>query len=229
MKMKKVIVLSVVLVLAGLSWFGYKSYVRHVREAADKRAGVCLREYYSLVGDGYPSEENCKKLAPLLVEMAELSKKTSAGVSESLFSRRLDGSFLINDFATAERLMDELPDKSENWKTGAKAKIRAHAALTKGDKATALKEFEAFCESQLKEDPDAREFDPYTGVEWPKEGVLGRNMKRMSGLAADTGDKAKSAKYLEEAKRYGKAAIEKVKDDPESKSAMEKEFSDILK
>ena len=148
---------------------------------------------------------------------------------EQLFARRLDGAFIVGDYAKAELLMDELPGKSANWKSGAKAKIRAHAAQDKGDKATALKEYGVFLEAMRADASDVSEIDPYTGVEWTKEMIVARNLKRMAGLAADIGKADEAAKLLAEAKEVFKAALEKAKDDPEMKAAIEKDAGDLIK
>jgi hypothetical protein len=227
--MKKIILPVVALTVVVALVFGVKTYVKKVRAAADKEARVQLREFYKLAGNGYPDAAAQTNLVRLIGQMEVLSKKCGPDMREALFARRLDGAFIVGDYLKAESLMDELPGKSENWKKGAKAKIRAHAAQDKGDKATALKEYGNFLASIRAEAATENEIDPYTGVEWTKEMIIARNLKRMASLAADIGEKDKAAALLAEAKVAFKAALEKAKDDAEMKAAIEKDAGDLLK
>lgn len=228
MNKTKAIAVAVVGALAlAAVFFGLGRYRDYRRDCADRCADDCLRAYAKIVGDGR-SRVPAETLVPVLKKMEELSGTCSDAVAEMLFARRLDGAFLAGDYAQAERMMDDLPEKSANWKAGAKAKIRAHAALERGDKAVAIGEFETFCKTLMQEPPDAVECDPYSGVEWSKEGLLARNLKRMAGLSAEIGDKARAEKFLSEARGYAEVALEKAKDDQESAAALRAEFPDFL-
>ena len=229
MKSKSLIVIPAAVLGSALVIWGGCTYREHLRDRADRRASELLRTYFKLASDGYPDEKAKEQLRPVIAEMGAVSERCRDRMKEALFPRRLDGAFLVGDYAIAEAMMDQIPDKSVNWREGAKAKIRAHAALEKGRKAVAIKEFLAFCDTQLKEDPESKEFDPHTGVEWTRDGVLAHNYKRISDLAGETGDAALRDKYLAEAKKYAKVAIEKAAGDPDSKAAMEKEFAALVK
>lgn len=228
--MKKKIVFAVVAaaaVAAGV--WAVRTHLKNVQAAADRKGRAELSRFYKLAGDGYPDAAARTNLVALIAEMEQTSKKCGADMREALFARRLDGAFIVGDYAKAESLMDELPGKSANWKAGAKAKIRAHAAQDRGDKAAALKEYGVFLETIRAESGDVNEIDPYTGVEWTKEMIVARNLKRMASLASDIGRKEEAAKLLAEAKTVFRQALEKAKDDPEMKAAVEKDAGDLLK
>lgn len=229
MKTKNIILTAVVAAIIAGGVYGVKSYLKKVRLEADKKGRQELRTFYKLAGNGYPDAAAKTNLVALIAEMEQTSKKCGEDMREALFARRLDGAFIVGDYAKAESMMDELPGKSDNWKKGAKAKIRAHAAQDKGDKATALKEYGVFLETMRADKAEVNEIDPYTGVEWTKEMIIARNLKRMAGLASDIGRKEEAAKLLAEAKTMFKAALEKAKDDPEMKAAIEKDAGDLLK
>lgn len=209
--------------------YGVKAHARAVRMAHDQKARAELKEYYALAGNGYPDAAAKKKLTALMEQMAQTSLKCGTDMREELFTRRLDGAFIVGDYAKAESLMDELPGKSDAWKKGAKAKIRAHAAQERGDKATALKEYGVFLETIRADKESPNEIDPYTGVEWTKEMIIARNLKRMASLAGELGRADEAAKLLAEAKKTFKAAYEIAKDDAEMKAAIEKDAGDLLK
>ena len=225
---KKVVALAVIAVLAlcGYLWYG-----ACVRNRADAAASDCLRRYYKAAGDGSPSAEGRAALKGILAEMEAVSPKCSATMANALFERRLDGAFLIGDYARAEAMMDELKGYTENWKTGAKAKIRAHAALQKNDKATALKEFGIFVETLVKNDKMKDELDPLSGIAWTRNGLLARNKKRMAELAADIGQKAEALKLRAEAKAHYRAAIAEAEANGKlkAKAELEKDAGSLLK
>jgi len=221
------VVLAGVVAIA-VACVGLKCYHNYKRACADRRAAECLHKYARIVGDGTKAVP-AEKLAPVLAEMSVLSGECSEDFVEALFSRRLDGAFLIGDYALAEKMMDDVKGKSQSWKDGAKAKVRAHAALARGDKAAAIGEFETFCQALLLEDPDFCECDPSSGIEWSREALLARNLKRMGELAAEIGDKDRSAKFLSEARKYAKVALQKAEDDPECHQILLDDFGSLVK
>lgn len=225
------VVIIVLIVIAAGAIFGYRRYTDYVRDQADKQAAECLRIYFRAAGDGSPDVMACEELKKVMVEMEAVAQKCNPDMAKLLFDRRLDGAFLVGDYAKAEALIDELVGYTENWKTGAKAKIRAHAALKAGDKATALKEFGAFVETLVKDETMKEENDPCTGVAWTKDGLLGRNKKRMSELAADIGQAEVAAKLRAEAKAHYLAAIAEAEsnNDIDAKAELEKDAGDLLK
>lgn len=200
-----------------------------MRARAEKQASVCLRQYYKAVGKGQPDAAAQEQIAKLLPEMEALTPKCGENVRESLITCRLDGAFLIGDYAKAESMMDIVPGKSPEWKQAAKAKVRAHAAQVKGDKATAAAEYLKFVELILADKAEMLEVDPYTGAEWTKDGVVARNYLRISQLLSDVGRKDEAAKYRAEAKKYFDEARKHCADDAESKKALEEACADLLK
>ncbi len=232
MKTRKPIVVIVVLVaIAAGAIFGYRKYADYVRNQADKRASECLQAYFRAAGDGSPNAVACEELKKVMTEMETVSQKCSPEMAKLLFDRRLDGAFLVGDYAKAVAMIDELTGYSENWKEGAKAKLRGHAAQMAGDKATALKEFGIFVETLVKDETMKDEIDPCTGVAWTKEGLLARNKKRMAELAADIGQKDVALKLRAEAKAHYLAAIAEAEasNDTEAKTELEKDAGDVLK
>lgn len=215
-------------IAVGIACAGICYYRNYKRACADNRAADCMRAFAQMIGDGR-GEVQKDALKPLLDEMDSLSGSCSDVVAESLFTRRLDGAFLLGDYAKAEKMMDDIPERSENWKAGAKAKIRAHAALERGDKAAAIGEFEVFCQTLLRENSDVGECDPCSGVEWSREGLLARNLMRMSALAAEIGDKGRSERYLAEARNNAKIALQKAAADADATAVLRNELGPLLK
>ena len=224
-KVKTVLGAVGALVLAALAVYGWGRYRDYRRAEADKGAVQALREYDRIVGDG-TKEIPAEKFRPLLERMNACEKHCSEDLAELLFARRMDGVFLLGDFAEAERMIDSLPKKSDNWKTGVKAKIRAHAALARGDKNAAIGEFETFCNSLLAERADLTECDPCTGIEWSREGILARNYRRMGKLAAEIGDLERSAKFAEAAKANYAVALEKANGDEDTIETLKADFAE---
>lgn len=228
--MKKRIFVGIALVAAvAAAIYGINLYRAHVRNCADKAAAQQLRDFYRLVGNGYPDKESCAKIREVMVSMEETMKRCSEVTYEALFSRCLDGAFIVGDYEKAELLMDSLPGKTENWRKGAKAKIRAHAALERGDKAAAIPEFLAFLESIKAEPGEINEVDPYTGMEWTRDMIVAHNLKRLGELSADIGKADDAAKYAADAKAMFAKALADAKDDPEMQDAIMKCAGDLLK
>lgn len=226
-----IIVVVVLVVVAAGGIFGYRRYTDYLRDRADRQAAECLRAYFRVARDGSPDAAACEELKKILVEMETVSQKCGLEIGKLLFDRRLDGAFLVGDYAKAEALIDELEGYTENWKAGAKAKIRAHAAEKAGDKATALKEFGVFVETLVKDEKMKDENDPCTGVAWTRNGLLARNKKRMSELAADIGQTDVAAKLRTEAKTHYLAAISEAEanNDADAKAELEKDAGDLIK
>lgn len=196
---------------------------------ADRVAMRLLREFFSVAGSGIPGEKERAALAPMLKLMEWASPFCSEAADEQMYARRLDGAFIVGDYDKAQSLMDGLKGYSDNWKAGAKAKIRAHAALEKGDKAAAVKEFGAFVQTVVADESDMEEVDPYTGVRWTKNGILARNYKRMAELSAETGDAAAAADYRAKAVEKFKEALKEADDDEEAAEVLKKDAGDLLK
>ena len=205
-----------------------KGWQKWVVEPADEKAKVQLRDFFKLVGDGYPEDSKKPAIAELVREMTKTSKWCSPAMEEDLFARRLDGAFLVGDYAECERMMDQFTDKSESWRKGAKAKIRAHAALDAGDKATAIKEFQEFVDIILVTDEDVDEIDPYTGTEWTREMIVARNYKRLAQLSEEIGRADGAAAYRAKAAEMFKTAYEMALENPDMKATIEKEAGDLL-
>jgi len=227
-KTKTIVVVFAGAVAIAVACVGLNCYRNYKRACADRRATECLRQYARIVGDGMKAVP-AEKLAPVLAEMSALSGECSEDFVELLFARRLDGAFLVGDYALAEKMMDDMKGRSRNWKEGAKAKIRAHAALVHGDKAAAIGEFEKFCQALLREDPGFSECDPSSGLEWSREALLARNLKRMSELAEEIGDKDRSEKFLSEARKYAKVALQKAEGDLDCQKVLLDDFGLLVK
>ena len=199
-----------------------------VVEPADAKAKMQLREFFKLVGDGYPEDSKKPAISALIAEMAKTARWCGPAMAEDLFVRRLDGAFLVGDYDLCQRMMDEFTDKTESWRKGAKAKLRAHAALDAGDKETAIKEFNEFVETLLVTDEEVDEVDPYTGTEWTREMIAARNYKRIAELCDDVGRAEDAAAYRAKAVEMFKAAYEIAIENPDMKATIEKEAGDLL-
>ena len=229
MKKSRLVYLAVAAAVAAAAVYGVVRYRAYVRDCADRDGARQLKEFYRLAGNGYPDKAAQAKMRDVMAEMEKTMQKCSSGTYEALFGRCLDGAFIIGDYAKAESLMDDLPGRSENWRNGAKAKIRAHAALEKGDKAAAISEFQAFLESVKAEPGEMNEIDPYTGTEWTKDMIVAHNLKRMGDLSADIGKTGDAARYRAEAKALFDQALKAAGDDQEMKDAIIKCAGDLLK
>lgn len=232
MKINKGLVVSAVLVGVAIgAYLGITRHMEALRHQADERSKVVLREYYAAAENGAPSAEGKAKLVGVLSEMAELCKRCSPAEKKLLVERRMDGAFILGDFDTAIALVDELTGYTENWKVGVKAKIRAHVATLKGDKAAAFAAFADYTATLEKEPDNMEEFDPYNKVNWTKQGLLGRNKKRLAALAEELGNKEDAAKLRKEAAEYYKAALVRADEDGEddTRKVLEKDAGDLLK
>ncbi len=232
MKINKALIVSAVLVGVAIgTYMGINSHLETLRRQADERSKVVLREYYAAAENGAPSEEGKTKLVGILAEMAELCKRCSPGEKKLLVERRMDGAFILGDFDTAIALVDELTGYTDNWKVGVKAKIRAHVATLKGNKAAAFAAFSDYTATLEKEPDNMEEFDPYNKVNWTKQGLLGRNKKRLAALADELGNKEAAAKLRQEATEAYKAALVRADEDGESdtREVLEKDAGDLLK
>ena len=232
MKINKGLVVFAVLVGVAIgTYMGINRHLETLRHQADARSKTIRSEYYAAAENGSPSDAGKAKLKEVLAEMAELCKWCSPTEKQLLVERRMDGAFMLGDFDTAIALVDELAGYNENWKTGVKAKIRAHVATLKGDKAAAFAAFADYTASLEKEPDNMEEFDPYNKVNWTKQGLLGRNKKRLAALAEELGNKEDAAKLRKEATEYYKAALVRADEDGEkdTREVLEKDAGDLLK
>ncbi len=77
------------------------------------------------------------------------------------------------------------------------------------------------------EQKDFEECDPTTGILYSREWVVARNFMRCADLTRELGDAAASAKYVEEAKKLFKTALEKAKEDDKSLEELKKEVKPL--
>ena len=115
----------------------------------------------------------------------------------------LDAAFMLEDWDEALRLLEEgIPDRDASWHDMAKTKIRAHKALAAGDRAEAVRLFEAFVERL----PDEDQPDPVTGIVHSRLLVTADNKARIGDIWRDGGETGNAlAAYAEAAQFYEKA------------------------
>lgn len=186
-------------------------------------------QFIRFAGDGAGRAADAPRLKDLLAFSDDLLKRAvlSASAAASLRERRLDGFFLVGDYAGAIALLEGggIANRSPAWCKGTAAKLRAHQALDGGDKKEAIRQFLAFGEFMLSdEQKDFEDCDPTTGLLYSRDWVVARNFLRCANLSKETGDAAAANKYRNLAKTHFATAREKAKDDRKSLEALEAEM-----
>lgn len=194
-------------------------------------------QFIRFAGDGGAKLADVKVLKGLiafsdkLLKMNVLSNSASAALKE----RRLDGFFLANDFDGAIACLESegVPNRSPAWCKGTAAKLRAHKAMSAGDKMTAddkkeaIKQLLIFGDFMLSEEQkDFEDCDPTTGIVYSREWVAARNFMRCSKMSRELNDATAADKYFAEAKKYFAPALEKAKDDKKSLDALKAEMAE---
>ena len=215
-----VIISLLVVAIAGGIW-----YMKEMRKRADIEAKHELSGYFQLLSAGVDSEVQRKEMRACLDRLMDLSERCNEKMSAELRCRCMDGEYLLGNYDTAVKLIDQLPGKSKEWKALVISKLRAHAALVKNDIPSAIEQFKIFI-GLIEADPAfVTQDDPATDVEWTKAAVLANNYRRIYTLSKQIGDEVKAAEYLGKAKSLAKQAIEESEDNREDYL---KEFADIL-
>jgi len=228
MKTKVVVYLTLAAILALLGIFGGIKIHEAMVRRADAKARVLLVQYFKIADKQQIGAAEKANLTTILAQLEELDGRCSKELGELLHTRLIDGAFLVGDYEKAVRLITDVSDKPDTWKAGVAAKVRAHAALEKGDKREAVIQFEIFC-SAIEADPEYKgDMDPQTCVEWSKEGLLARNYLRIADLYRELGDAAKAAAFREKAKPLARKALEAAVDEL-TRKALEAAFTDLLK
>ena len=152
--------------------------------------------------------------------------KLSSSACDSLRERRLDGFFLVDDFDGAiNELANGLPGRSPEWCTSTVAKLRAHKAMSTGQRKEAVKQLLIFIDYMLSDVmKDFEDSDPANGVVYSREWVVAKNYMRCATLSGDDGDEKAKADFTAKAKPLYKAALEKAKDDEVSLKELQKEM-----
>ena len=222
--MKKLIIV-IALVIAGVGGaLFYNWCCERALDRADNEGYAAVQSFFKLIGTGNPDASQYPAITAEIGRMAEISTRCREDVRQLLLLRRMDGAFLLGDFAGAEKLMDEYTERSEAWRNGAKAKIRAHAAIVKGDHKQAVAELEAFVKMVLEEPEMESELDPSTDEEWTREMIVAKNYYRLALLASAYDAKA-AADYTAKAKEF----IEKAKQVAQGDKAMLATIEKIVK
>lgn len=207
MNRKLIVVAAVIAAFAG-GVFLYNWYVERQLDKADNEGYASVQTFFSLIGNGLPDKSQYPAISAEIAKMAEISTRCREDVRQLLLLRRMDGAFIVGDFEGAEKLMDEYTERSEVWRNGAKAKIRAHAAIVKGDNRKAVVELESFVKMVIDEPGMDVELDPSTNEEWSREMIVAKNYFRLALLAsaydkkAAEGYAAKAREYVEKARKF---------------------------
>lgn len=200
---------------------------RLTRVPYDFVARLTEDQFIRFAGDGKDVPPDVPVLKGLLDFSAKLLPLCDTPAADSLRERRLDGFFLTDDFDSAIALLekDGLPKKSAAWCKGTVAKLRAHKAMTAGDKKEAVAQLKIFGDFMMSdEQKDFEECDPTTSILYSREWVVARNFMRCATLSAELGDAAQSAAYKAEAAKYFAVALEKAKDDKKSLDFLKEEM-----
>ena len=184
-------------------------------DRADRKAVEAIREHYNILTTTKDDAALAEKMRGHLTVMQDAFGRCRERLRASLIDCMIDESFLCGDFAGAIEYVDQVSGRTQAWKDGVKAKLNAHAALAINDKATAIEGFLGFCKAVAGDMEFVVEVDPQTEVEWTKSMVLAHNYRRLSKLADEIGDKARSAEFLKEAKALAVKAVEEAEVNPE--------------
>ena len=160
-------------------------------------SSIYTEHFYDVLDDKDVLKETHKIGRAIRAQLADPAER-------ALFSAYdLDAAFVLEDWDEALRLLEEgVPDRDAAWHEMAKTKIRAHKALAAGDRAEAVRLFEAFVERL----PDEDQPDPVSGVVHSRLLVTADNKARIGDIWRDGGETAKAlAAYAEAAKFYDRA------------------------
>jgi len=150
-------------------------------------------------------------------------------VKEPLASISLDGCFLLNDFDGAIEVVNnyEWPEENKAMrKDKLLPKIKAHKALLNEDYPEAVKNFRVFMDV-IKQEPDEKYMDPYTGQQISVYSILGLNAVRIAGLWEKAGDTEQAKAAYKEAVEYYTAALEKEKEDSAQYQSIQKQLKQL--
>jgi len=150
-------------------------------------------------------------------------------VKEPLASISLDGCFLMNDFDGAIEVVNNYEWPEENTamrKDKLLPKIKAHKALLNEDYPEAVKNFRVFMDV-IKQEPDEKYMDPYTGQQISVDSILGLNAVRIAGLWEKAGDTEQAKAAYKEAVEYYTAALEKEKKDSVQYQSIQKQLKQL--
>jgi len=227
--MKKKLIAGVLIVAAIVGGvFLYNWYVERQLDKADNEGYESVQVFFKLIGNGFPDKAQFPAISAEVAKMAEISTRCREDVRELLLLRRMDGAFIVGDFASAEKLMDEYTERSEAWRKGAKAKIRAHAAMVKGDNRKAVEELETFVKMVIDEPGMDVELDPSTNEEWTREMIVAKNYFRLAVLASSF-DKKAAADYTVKAKEFVEKARKQADGDKPMLATIDKIVAEAAK
>jgi len=139
----------------------------------------------------------------------------------------LDAGFRIEAYDRLESLLAEgIPGNDPAWHETMLNKVRAHAALKRGDTDEAIRRFRAFM-TAIEAQPDAGHRDPVTDERITKEMILGYNAKRIAGLLEQAGRAAEAAAARQEAIRYYQKALESFKPEDAEYTTIQKALAEL--
>ena len=164
-------------------------------------------QFYKIIENG--TDEDRRAMLELGRELD--GKLTNEGQRDAMKSLLFDGSFLVKDYATAVKILEEgLPDRDEAWHAMAINKLKAHEALDSGNIDEAVERFRKFMEHVASSWTEA-ERDPSTGLRHTREMALGFNAKRIGDILNDAGQTTEAQAAYAEARDYYMEANRKLK------------------
>ncbi len=139
----------------------------------------------------------------------------------------LDGGFRTENYSLLEMLLQEgVPGHDAVWHETMLNKVRAHAALQRGDTEEAVRRFRAFMKVIEAQD-DGGHRDPVTDERVTREMILGYNAKRIAGLLEKAGRIEEAAEARREAVRYYRKALEEFKPEDPEYQTIKKNLADL--
>jgi hypothetical protein len=195
-------------------------------DAADKFKQSIISSFFYYLMESLPFEQK-----QVLVEAVKdlMINTTDDMVKEPLASISLDGCFLLNDFDGAIEVVTNYEWPEENTamrKDKLLPKIKAHKALLNEDYPEAVKNFRVFMDV-IKQEPDEKYMDPYTGEQISVDSILGLNAVRIAGLWEKAGDTEKAKAAYKEAVEYYNSALEKEKKDSDQYQSIQKQLKQL--
>lgn len=184
--------------------------------------GLYNTHFYDLMRD--VEKENGKKVIALGNKL--LGKLTADADKIDLKNLLLDGSFLVDDFDGALKIIESgLTGREDGWQDMASSKIKAHIAARDGKYVEAVQHLQKFM--TYIEKWEKPEEDPITGVAFTKELCLGVNWKRIGVWYDKAGKKNDAAGAYRQATDYLTKALSQVAADSKEAVKIRAEMAEL--
>ena len=182
---------------------------------------IYLMQFYKVTG------ADDKTLISKMMKTGDtLMGVTDENGKQSIRALQLDGSFLLEDYATAVKYIEAgIDGRDEDWHKMALNKVKSHLALKEGRIEDAIAGFREFM-SVISEKKEG-EVDPASGILYSKEMMLGQNALRIADLYKSINKLKEAALAYEEAADYYTLALEEVKPDSKEYARIQNEIKKL--